>query len=284
MAAADHDAIPPRPERPAVLAEHFMQLLAVIDRLRSPQGCPWDRKQTPQSLIPYLLEETYEVIESIEDDNPQGLKEELGDVLLHVLFQNCMAQESGHFTLDESLRALTEKLVRRHPHVFGDESVSGAAEVPRTWEAAKQREKGRTSLLDGVPRSLPALARAQRLQEKAATVGFEWPAIAPVWDKLREEIGELRAACVSAQQDAIAEEFGDVLFSLVNLGRYLNLNAESSLRQAMAKFEDRFRGIEQELARRGQRIQDATLEEMDAIWNSFRSTAPRRNQEEDPHV
>jgi tetrapyrrole methylase family protein/MazG family protein len=284
MAAADHDAIPSRPEPPAALAEHFMQLLAVIARLRSPQGCPWDRQQTPQSLIPYLLEETYEVIESIENDNPQGLKEELGDVLLHVIFQSCMAQESGHFTLDESLRTLTEKLVRRHPHVFGDASIADAAEVPRNWEAAKQREKGRTSLLDGVPRSLPALARAQRLQEKAAAVGFDWPDMAPVWDKLREEIEELRAACSSQRRDAIAEEFGDVLFSLVNLGRFLNLNAESSLRQAMVKFETRFRGIERELSRRGQRIQDATLEEMDAIWNSFRPSASYNNPEEDPHV
>jgi tetrapyrrole methylase family protein / MazG family protein len=284
MAAADHDAISPRPEHPAALTEHMMQLLAVIDRLRSPQGCPWDRKQTPQSMIPYLLEETYEVIESIEDDNPQGLREELGDVLLHIIFQSCMAREAGHFNLDDSVRTITEKLVRRHPHVFGEETVTNAAEVPRNWEAAKQREKGRTSLLDGVPRSLPALARAQRLQEKAAAVGFDWPDIAPVWDKLHEEIEELRVACTKAQQDAIAEEFGDVLFSLVNLSRFLHLNAESSLRQAMAKFEHRFRGIEQELARRGQCLQDASLEEMDAIWNRFRPSVQNRNQKDDPHV
>jgi MazG family protein len=230
------------------------------------------------------LEETYEVIESIEADNPQGLKEELGDVLLHVLFQSRMAQEAGHFTLDESLRTLTDKLVRRHPHVFGDTPVTDAAEVASNWEAAKQREKGRTSLLDGVPRSLPALARAQRLQEKAAAVGFDWPTIAPAWDKFREEIVELQAACATGQPAAIAEEFGDVLFSLVNLGRFLNLNAESSLRQAMAKFQQRFHGIEQELARRGQRLQDVSLEEMDAIWNRFRPSQQQRKLEEDPHV
>jgi MazG family protein len=284
MAAAEHDAPQPLPERPRTPVAPFLQLLAVIDRLRSPQGCPWDRKQTPQSLIPYLLEETYEVIESIEADNPQGLKEELGDVLLHVLFQSRMAQEAGHFTLDESLRTLTDKLVRRHPHVFGDTPVTDAAEVASNWEAAKQREKGRTSLLDGVPRSLPALARAQRLQEKAAAVGFDWPTIAPAWDKFREEIVELQAACATGQQAAIAEEFGDVLFSLVNLGRFLNLNAESSLRQAMAKFQQRFHGIEQELARRGQRLQDVSLEEMDAIWNRFRPSQQQRKLEEDPHV
>lgn len=246
------------------------QLVAVVARLRSDQGCPWDRQQTPASLIPYLLEETYEVIESIEADNPQSLKEELGDLLLHIVFQSRIAEERQQFTLAESIQAVVEKLIRRHPHVFGEVQMGSTAEIRQRWETAKQREKGRESLLDGVPRTLPALTRARRLQEKAAAVGFDWPHITEVWDKVAEELEELRAAQTAADPDAITEEFGDVLFSLVNLGRFLHLSAEETLRQAMAKFEYRFHGIEQELARRGRRLDETSLEEMDAIWNSFR--------------
>lgn len=270
MAAAEHDASKISLERPAELGAHLLQLLAVVDRLRSPQGCPWDQEQTPQSLIPYLLEETYEVIESIEDDNQQGLKEELGDLLLHVLFQSLMAQEEGYFTLDDSIQAITDKLVRRHPHVFGTQQRRDASEVTQHWEAAKQREKGRQSLLEGLPRNLPALARAHRMQEKAASVGFDWDTITPVWAKVHEELAELQEACAAAKAEAVEEEFGDVLFSLVNLGRFLHLNPEEALRKATAKFEQRFRGIEQELKRRGRHLDEASLEEMDAIWNSFR--------------
>lgn len=257
-------------ERPAELNEHFQQLLAVVDRLRSDQGCPWDREQTPTSLIPYLLEETYEVIESIEEGNHQALKEELGDLLLHILFQGHIAQELGRFTIDDSLQAITAKLIRRHPHVFGDQQVDGVPGVRQRWETAKQHEKGRESLLDGVPRTLPALTRARRVQEKAASVGFDWDRIAPVWDKVGEELEELRAACAAADALAIEEEFGDVLFSLVNLGRFLHLSSEEALRKAITKFEQRFRGIERELAQGGRRVDEASLEEMEAIWNRLR--------------
>ena len=252
----------------------LLQLVALVERLRSEQGCPWDRQQTPSSLIPYMLEEVYEVIEA---GDSQALKEELGDVLLHVVFQSCMAEEQQQFTLAESIQTVVEKLIRRHPHVFGDARVHNTAEVRQRWEAAKQREKGRESLLDGVPRTLPALARARRVQEKAASVGFDWPDIAAVWAKVNEELDELRTAQAAADPEAIAEEFGDVLFSLVNLGRFLHVSAEDALRQTMAKFEHRFRGIEQELARRGRRIDEASLEEMDAIWDSFRQRKRRDN-------
>jgi MazG family protein len=268
--AEAHDPPPPPLERPAELPAYLLQLLAVVDRLRSPQGCPWDREQTPQSLIPHLLEETYEVIESIDAGDPQGLKEELGDVLLHVLFQCRMAQEAGQFTLADSVQAITSKLIRRHPHVFGAQPVTGSAEVRQHWETAKQREKGRESLLDGVPRTLPALTRAQRVQEKAASVGFDWETVEPVWAKVSEELAELRAACTAADAAAVEEEFGDVLFSLINLGRFLGLSAEDALRKAVAKFARRFRGIEQELARRGRRLDEASLAEMDDIWNRLR--------------
>jgi MazG family protein len=270
--AAEYDAAPPL-QRPPELPTAFLHLLAVIDQLRSPQGCPWDREQTPQSLTPYLLEETYEVIESIHDNNPQALQEELGDVLLHVLLQCRMAQEAGQFTIADSLHAITSKLIRRHPHVFGTQPMAGSTEIRQHWEVAKQHEKGRESLLDGVPRTLPALARAQRVQEKAAAVGFDWQTVAPVWAKVQEELTELQAACAAHETAAIAEEFGDVLFSLVNLGRFLNLNAEETLSQAIAKFTQRFRGIEQEATRQGRRVHELSLAEMDEIWDRFRHRA-----------
>ena len=266
----DH-SLPGAEGTPPALGDKFRALVAVVQRLRSEDGCPWDRRQTPQSLLPYLLEETYEVMESVTADDPAALREELGDLLLHVVFQGCLAQAAGRFTLADSLDTVTGKLTRRHPHVFGDTTLEGGtAEVRRRWEAQKQREKGRASLLDGVPRTLPALNRARRMQEKAASVGFDWPQADGVWAKVMEELDELRAACAAEDVAAVQEEFGDVLFSLVNLGRFLELSGEDALRQAINKFEQRFRGIEQELARRGRPIEEATLEEMDAIWNRLR--------------
>jgi len=277
MATTGPESSQPPSGHPTPLEESFLRLVAIVERLRSEQGCPWDRQQTPASLIPYMLEETYEVIESIEAEDHQALKEELGDVLLHIVFQSRIAEEQQQFTLAESIQAVVDKLIRRHPHVFSDVRVQDTAEIRQRWESAKQREKGRESLLDGVPRTLPALTRARRVQEKAAAVGFDWPEIAAVWAKVNEELEELRVAQAAADPEAIAEEFGDVLFSLVNLGRFLHLSAEDTLRQAIAKFEHRFRGIEQELARRGRRLDEASLAEMDAIWDSFR----RRKRGED---
>ena len=270
MAQLDENSLPHAGDAPMTLGEQFLRLIAVVERLRSEDGCPWDRQQTPQSLLPYLLEETYEVMESITADDAGALKEELGDLLLHIVFQGCLAKEAGRFTLGDSLNAVNDKLVRRHPHVFGDQRVEDTEDVRRRWEAAKQREKGRASLLDGVPRTLPALNRARRMQEKAASVGFDWPQVAGVWAKVMEEIQELQTACAAEDAAAMQEEFGDVLFSLVNLGRFLQLSGEDALRQATNKFEQRFRGIEQELARRGRTIEEATLEEMDGIWNRLR--------------
>ncbi|GIX47807.1 MAG: nucleoside triphosphate pyrophosphohydrolase [Candidatus Tectimicrobiota bacterium] len=256
--------------RPPDVAQRFVRLLDTVDRLRSPGGCPWDRAQTPRSLLPYFLEEVYEVIESIEAERPQALQEELGDVLLHVVFQARLAQEQGQFTIADCLQRVADKLVRRHPHVFGDAAAAGPAEARQRWETAKQREKGRTSLLDGVPRQLPALTRAQRVQEKAAAVGFDWERLEEVWAKVGEELAELRAACDAGDAAAVAEEFGDLLFSLVNLARFLRLDAEGALRQAIAKFERRFRAIEAELARQGRRVDEASLAELDALWERLR--------------
>ena len=259
----------PGGEKDAV-GELLLELMGVVDRLRSKQGCPWDRQQTAQSLLPYLLEETYEVMESITADDAEALREELGDLLLHVVFQGSLASEAGRFTLGDSIRTVIHKLIRRHPHVFGDQPTSDTAVIRQRWESAKQQEKGRTSILDGVPRTLPALNRARRLQEKASSVGFDWQQVQDVWAKVAEEIDELREACSAGNNDAIQEEFGDVLFTLVNLGRFLRLSGEDALRQAIGKFEERFRGIERELAQRGRRIEDATLQEMDDIWNRLR--------------
>ena len=270
MAQLGENSSPHAEGAPKPLGDQLLRLIAVVEHLRSEDGCPWDRQQTPQSLLPYLLEETYEVMESITADNAAALQEELGDLLLHIVFQGCLAKEAGRFTLADSLNTVIDKLVRRHPHVFGDQRVEDTGDVRRRWEAAKQREKGRTSLLDGVPRTLPALNRARRIQEKAASVGFDWPQAAGAWAKVREEIQELKTACAAEDAAGMQEEFGDVLFSLVNLGRFLHLSAEDALRQATGKFEQRFRGIEQELARRGRNIEEATLEEMDGIWNRLR--------------
>jgi len=259
----------PRTRTP-VIGAHLAELLAVLDRLRSPDGCPWDREQTSRSLIPYLLEETYEVIESIEGEDHRALMEELGDLLLHVLFQGAIAEEEGWFTLEECVAALTRKLVDRHPHVFGDAKAEGAFHAKQNWEAAKQQGKGRGSRMDGVPRHLPALTRARRIQEKAAHVGFDWNTVEPVWDKVQEELDELRSAQQADDVDALEEELGDLLFSLVNLGRFLGVSAEEALRRTIAKFEYRFRNIEKELRKRGRTPEDATLEEMDEIWNRYR--------------
>ena len=271
MAIPEDNPLPRIEGAPAALGEKFLALVSVVERLRSQEGCPWDRRQTPLSLLPYLLEETYEVMESVTADDAAALQEELGDLLLHIVFQGSLAQEAGRFRLADSLDTVTGKLIRRHPHVFGDQQVEGGtAGVRRRWEAQKQREKGRASLLDGVPRTLPALNRARRVQEKAASVGFDWPQVAGVWAKFTEEIQELRTACAEQDAEAMLEEFGDVLFSLVNLGRFLQLSGEDALRQSINKFEQRFRGIEQELARRGRSMEEATLEEMDGIWNRLR--------------
>ena len=260
------------PTRSPEVGERLVELLAVLDQLRSPNGCPWDREQTSRSLIPYLLEETYELIESIESGDHTALREELGDLLLHVLFQGAIAEEEGWFTLEESIVELTRKLMDRHPHVFGEDTdkAEGAFHAKRNWEAAKQREKARGSRMDGVTRNLPALTRARRIQEKAAYVGFDWDTVEPVWDKIHEELEELRTARQSQDDDAIEAELGDLLFSLVNLGRFLGISSEEALRKAIAKFEYRFRNIEQELQARGKTPEESTLEEMDEIWNRYR--------------
>ena len=250
--------------------DRFGELVQIMARLRGENGCPWDREQTHASIKPYLLEETYEVLESIDENDPAKLEEELGDLALQIVFHAQMADEAGLFTIADVLRGINEKLRRRHPHIFGDVKADTAQEVLFNWEQIKklEREKaqGRASLLDGVPRELPALLRAHRLQEKASRVGFDWNEARQVFQKVEEELAELRAAMESEQPDRMEAELGDLLFSLVNLGRFIAVNPEDALRKTIARFIDRFQYIEEELARRGTAPGQVTLEEMDALW------------------
>ena len=251
-------------------AEQFIKLLDIVEKLRGPDGCPWDKEQTPASLLPYFLEETYEVIESIDQSNWDNLKEELGDVMLHIALQAQISKEEGRFTIFDSLVNINKKLVHRHPHVFGDEKADMASHAKKNWEAIKHEEKKRESRLDGVPLALPALTRAQRLQEKASYAGFDWDNIDKVWGKLDEEIDELREADQIKNKSNLEEEIGDVLFSVVNLARHLKLDSEDLLRKANAKFVDRFKAIEKELAKRGKTVDEAKLDEMDELWNKIK--------------
>lgn len=250
--------------------DRFGELVQIMARLRGENGCPWDREQTHASIKPYLLEETYEVLESIDENDPAKLEEELGDLALQVVFHAQMADEAGLFTIADVLRGINEKLRRRHPHIFGDVKADTAQEVLFNWEQIKklEREKaqGRASVLDGVPRELPALLRAHRLQEKASRVGFDWNEARQVFQKVEEELAELRAAMENEQPDRMEAELGDLLFSLVNLGRFIAVNPEDALRKTIARFIARFQYIEEELARRGAAPGQVTLEEMDALW------------------
>lgn len=250
-------------------AENFVELLEVLRRLRAPNGCSWDREQTAESLLPYLLEETYEIIEAIEEGDTETLKEELGDLTLHILFQAELAREAGKFDIADSLKQISGKLIRRHPNVF-DPNFDPADLANHSWEKAKQKEKKRDNLLDGVPKNLPALVRARRIQEKAANVGFDWDNIKPVWAKVEEELEELREVVAEKDSERIKDEMGDVLFSLVNLSRFLNISSEEVLRMTISKFEFRFAKVEKELKNRGKEFSDSSLEEMDEIWNAVK--------------
>ena len=244
--------------------EEFQNLIDIMARLR--KECPWDKKQTPQSLRQYILEEAYETIESIDDENWDELKKELGDLLLQIVFQAEIAVEGKRFTLEEVIRNINEKLIRRHPHVFGDVKVNNAEEVKENWEQIKIHKENRTSLLEGVPRNLSGLLRAQRLQDKAAQVGFDWPEITGVFDKIKEEVEELEESLKERNREAVEFELGDLLFTLVNFARFQDINAEDALRKSINKFVSRFQYIEKRLKDLNKTIYNSSLEEMDALW------------------
>ena len=254
--------------------EKFEKLIEIIEKLRDDDGCPWDREQTHDSLLPYFLEETYEVMECVDKKNWNALPEELGDVLLHVLFQTDIAHRNGEFQLHLVLDQISDKLVRRHPHVFGDQKADGAFHAKQNWETAKQQEKKRESRLEGVPVTLPALVQAQRLQQKAAYVGFDWDATDKVWDKVNEEMEEVKEAESSSNKDRIEEEVGDLLFTIVNLCRFFDISSEDALRKANRKFTNRFQALEKELKRQGKKLEETNLVEMDEIWNRLKESFP----------
>ena len=245
--------------------ERLAALIAVVHRLRVPGGCPWDREQTHASLRSTLLEEAYEVLEAIDQGSMPALREELGDVLLQVLMQAEIGQESGEFSLGDVADGVREKLIRRHPHVFGDVQVSGADEVVRNWEALKAAEYRRESALDGVQRSLPALQWAWSLQRRAANVGFDWPDVEGALDKVREELDELRQAATPEEREA---EFGDLVFSMVNVARKMGMNPEDALRQASGRFEARFRLMETAVRVAGKTLAEMPIEELDRFWEA----------------
>ena len=249
----------------------FQQLISIMARLRSPGGCPWDREQTFDSIKPYTLEETYEVLDAIERRDWPGLAEELGDYILQAVFYAQMAGEQGLFTIEAALDAINEKLVRRHPHVFADEHASTAGDVKRIWGEAKAAEKkdrgrGADGLLSGVPRALPALVEAQQISSRAAGVGFDWENPEQVIAKLHEELAELAEARRNASQDELENELGDILFVIVNLARFLKVDPEQALRRTNAKFRQRWSYIEATLAARGTTPQESTVAEMEALW------------------
>lgn len=247
-----------------LLAEKFIEFVNIVKRLRV--ECPWDKEQTHESLRRCLLEESYEVLEAIDNNDMTELRKELGDLMLQVVFHGIMGEETSSFDLVTVLEAETEKLISRHPHVFGDVKVSDSDEVKTNWEKLKQKE-GRISVLDGVPKELPALFRAYRVQEKAAKVGFDWKDVKPVYDKILEEISELKENIEkSASQENIEDEFGDVLFSIVNYARFIKINPEDALRKTIEKFIFRFQKIEDYARENNLVLDEMTLEEMDEVW------------------
>jgi tetrapyrrole methylase family protein/MazG family protein len=247
----------------------FEGFRAIIARLRGPDGCPWDRVQTHASLKPYLLEEAYEALAALDEGDPQGLCDELGDLLLEVFLHVQLAEEAQEFTLADVIYGIASKIVRRHPHVFGEEQVDSPQEVTARWEALKREERGpQGSALAGVPQAMPALARAQIFLARAATVGFQWPQTEDVLDKLGEELKELAQA---DDLDQKREELGDVLFLLVNLARYLDLDAEEALRQANRKFYQRFTTMEALAHEQGRSLADMPLAEQKALWEASKA-------------
>jgi MazG family protein len=242
-------------------------LVEIMARLRSPGGCPWDREQTFDTIKPYLLEETYEVMDAIDGRDWEGLVEELGDLLLQSVFFAQMASEQGRFDIADSIQAINRKLVRRHPHVFADGDAKTPADVKRRWDEIKAGEKPRPNgLLAGVSRSLPALVEAQQIASRAAGVGFDWENVEQVFDKMREELGELDAARRNGPRECIEDELGDLLFVLVNIARFLEVDPEQALRKTNAKFRRRFEHVESGLAAQGKTPRQATIGEMESLW------------------
>ena len=257
------------------------RLVAIMDRLRGPGGCPWDREQTLHTLSGYLLEEAYEVADAVASGKGEALCEELGDLLLQIVFMARIARENGWFSIEDVADSISEKMIRRHPHVFGETEVAGAEEVVRNWEEIKReerRDQPEASVLDGVPAALPGLLKAYRMTQKAAAVGFDWDRPGDVIDKLKEEVAELEAEVRSGEEVSINRvrgEMGDVLFVMANLARHLGIEPETALGETNAKFQSRFRGVEKRARAVGRKLSDMSLEELDALWNEVKAEGRR---------
>ncbi len=253
------------------LAKSFLDLVEIMDTLR--EKCPWDKKQTIQSLRSNTIEELYELVDAIVEEDWQGIKEELGDILLHVLFYAKIGTEQGHFTLQDSIEGISKKLIHRHPHIYGDVKADDEETVKKNWEQLKLQE-GKKSLLEGVPNSLPAMVKAFRIQQKVKQVGFEWEHIDQVWDKVEEEIKELKVEVEAKNQDKMEAEFGDVLFSLINYARFLNIDPETALERTNKKFKQRFELMETYAKENGLDLASLSLAEKDALLNKIKSKKP----------
>src|SRR6476661_6265754 len=249
------------------LAEEFLRLVEIMDELR--EKCPWDREQTVETLRSMTIEETYELADAITEKNWKGIREELGDLLLHILFYSRIGKEQQQFTLEEVIQGISEKLIIRHPHIYGDVKVDNQEDVKKNWEKLKLKE-GKKSILSGVPKTLPSLVKAMRLQEKAKQVGFEWENKDQVWEKVKEEESELFESIHEGDHKKIEEEFGDLVFSMVNFARFLEIDAENALELTNKKFIYRFTSMEEKAKSAGKDLQHMTLEEMDSIWNEIK--------------
>jgi tetrapyrrole methylase family protein/MazG family protein len=246
---------------------HFQELLNIMEKLRGDKGCPWDKEQTRESLKPFILEEAYELIEAIESGDPEKMKEELGDLLFQIVFQCQIAKERKEFDISDVIGMISKKMIKRHPHVFGEADYRTSAEVVIQWEEHKKLEgKRRESILEGVPEALPSLLRAHRLQNRAASVGFDWDKVGDALRKLDEELKEFKRALETKEKNEIGDELGDILFMLVNVSRFIGVNPEDALRKTIAKFISRFRYIEMKAADDGKKVSDMTLSEMDELW------------------
>ncbi len=244
------------------------ELIAIMSALRGENGCPWDKDQTRESLKPFIVEEAYEVLEAIDEKNPEAIREELGDLLFQIVFQCQIAKERGEFEMADVIEKIGKKMISRHPHVFGGADYKTSAEVLVHWEEQKKKEgKQRESILDGVPKELPSLLRAHRLQDRASRVGFDWQSVDEVIQKLEEELAEFREALQRKKEEEIEDELGDIFFVLVNVSRFVGINPEDALRKTISKFISRFRFIEMSASEMGKKLSDMTLAEMDALWD-----------------
>ncbi|GAQ94211.1 tetrapyrrole methylase family protein [Thermodesulfovibrio aggregans] len=255
------------------MSKKFDELVKIMEILRSEKGCPWDRVQTHDTLKRYLLEETYELIEAIENKEPESIKEELGDLLLQIVFHSQIAKEECNFDVEDVIQTIIQKMIGRHPHVFGEAEFKTPEEVLNQWDDRKREEgKLHESILDGVPKALPALLKAYKIQSRVAKVGFDWDNIGGVIDKIKEELGEVEEAINSGEKDKIEEEIGDLLFSIVNLARFLKIDPETALRKTNRKFEKRFRKLENLAKNKGKTLKDMTLKEMDNLWDEIKNS------------